>query len=177
MANVPRVEDILDFSDFVFFSHIFLYTNRTVDIPNMADMQIREIGLISPYGWPNNSISKSILAIQAYTHRYLHSIVLISLIVLITRNFTFYGFGYTRKHSVIFDRPSLLCWRPPDNSSGGRQINYISIVSPTGLPYIADVIFVFFFVVLDEVKIEVARGVWNSKVRKKDKFRRDWSQY
>ena len=32
-GKCARVEDILDFSDFVYFSYIFLYTNGTVDIP------------------------------------------------------------------------------------------------------------------------------------------------
>ena len=31
-GKCARVEDILDFSDFVFFSYIFLYNNGKVDI-------------------------------------------------------------------------------------------------------------------------------------------------
>ena len=55
-----------------------------------------------------------------------HSIALIPFIILIIRTFitkvnvlvTFYGFGETRKHSVILTDPR--------NSSGGRQKSYLA---------------------------------------------------
>ena len=67
-----------------------------------------------------------------------HSIALIPFIILITRNcitkvnvlVTVYGFGDTRKHSVIFDWPSKFFWRLPDDSSGGRQIFLLFWRSP-----------------------------------------------
>ena len=46
---------------------------------------------------------------------------------------TIYGFGETRKHSVILTDPrnssggrQIIIWRPPEELSSGRQINYMA---------------------------------------------------